>query len=343
MFKLSMVLPGGGPAGGVRSTVTLGNGLRAKGHQVRLLVRSNPLGSSGWKSQARTWAAKLRSPRNQALDWVDHFEGPVESYTRLDDIAFDEGEIVCAVGSYTVPDVEALDAPVKKLRHCRGFSRYGNHMDAWRGPMKTVTVSGTLTAELEEMAPGTVLGVVPNGKEPDRYFEMPELKRDGVGAIYYNHPNKCPEDTRRLMAALREAFPTTPQYMFSTERQPSDLKVDEYVRLAPIEKARELYNRSKIWVLTSKDEGMPGPVLEAMLCGAVVVSADNPGSRELIRDGENGVIVPVGDIDAFVARIGALLSDEPERLRLAAAGKETAMGYTWEKSVAAMEAALAKL
>ncbi|MBD3240630.1 MAG: glycosyltransferase, partial [Chitinivibrionales bacterium] len=78
-------------------------------------------------------------------------------------------------------------------------------------------------------------------------------------------------------------------------------------------------------------------VLEAMACGCAVVSTDNIGSREIVRDGENGILLPIGDVDGFVNIVGRLLFDTELRERLAQAGQQTARTYTWERAVDQME------
>lgn len=69
---------------------------------------------------------------------------------------------------------------------------------------------------------------------------------------------------------------------------------------------------SRIFLMTSDFEGMPNALIEAMACGLPCVSTDcSPGgASELIRSGENGVIVPCGDAQA-IARAMINLLREP--------------------------------
>lgn len=68
---------------------------------------------------------------------------------------------------------------------------------------------------------------------------------------------------------------------------------------------------SSIFVLSSGHEGMPNALLEAMCLGIPSISTDCPcgGPGELIRDGENGFLIPVGDEKALADRLRILLSD----------------------------------
>jgi glycosyltransferase involved in cell wall biosynthesis len=79
--------------------------------------------------------------------------------------------------------------------------------------------------------------------------------------------------------------------------------------------------RATLCVLTSRFEGLPNALLEAMALGIPIVStACQYGPLELLAGGEGGVLAPVGDAPAFAGAVAALL-DAPERRReLAAQG-----------------------
>jgi glycosyltransferase involved in cell wall biosynthesis len=68
--------------------------------------------------------------------------------------------------------------------------------------------------------------------------------------------------------------------------------------------------QASVFVLSSRWEGLPGAVIEALYCGAPVVATDCPGGpREILGDGEYGRLVPVGDSVALSRAIEATLAD----------------------------------
>jgi glycosyltransferase involved in cell wall biosynthesis len=56
-------------------------------------------------------------------------------------------------------------------------------------------------------------------------------------------------------------------------------------------------------------EGLPKSLLEAAACGLPIVTTDAPGCREIVRDGVNGLLVPVRDAPALAAALGKLIGD----------------------------------
>ncbi|MFE5426926.1 glycosyltransferase family 4 protein [Peribacillus simplex] len=74
----------------------------------------------------------------------------------------------------------------------------------------------------------------------------------------------------------------------------------------------ECINGGAMFVLSSDYEGMPNVVIEAMSMGMPVISTDCPsgGSSELIKNGENGILVPVGDIDSLTQAMFEIAESE---------------------------------
>src|SRR5690606_30832561 len=67
--------------------------------------------------------------------------------------------------------------------------------------------------------------------------------------------------------------------------------------------------RSHIVLLPSYREGLPRGLIEAAATARAIVTTDVPGCREVVRDHENGLLVPLRDVDATAAAIARLLDD----------------------------------
>jgi starch synthase len=72
-----------------------------------------------------------------------------------------------------------------------------------------------------------------------------------------------------------------------------------------------------VYAFPSRHEGFPVAPVEAMACGLPVVAADAPGVADILED-RAGVVVPVGDAEAFARALRALLDDEASRAELGA-------------------------
>ena len=76
------------------------------------------------------------------------------------------------------------------------------------------------------------------------------------------------------------------------------------------EKAVLQIARSAVFVLSSRSEGMPNALIEAMAAGVPCVSTEcDMGPKELIKDGQNGLLVPVDDAEAMAQAICRILRD----------------------------------
>ena len=82
-------------------------------------------------------------------------------------------------------------------------------------------------------------------------------------------------------------------------------------------------------------EGVPKSLIEAASCGRPIVTTDSPGCREIVRDGENGFLVPVRDSAALAVAIRKLMDDPPLRRRFGVRGRELVMKrFSLEKVIA---------
>jgi glycosyltransferase involved in cell wall biosynthesis len=86
--------------------------------------------------------------------------------------------------------------------------------------------------------------------------------------------------------------------------------------------AEVIKQASIVCLPTTYKEGLPRLLVEAGACGRPVVTTDTPGCRTVVRNGENGQMIPPGDVPALVAALKILLDNPALRQKMGARGRK---------------------
>jgi glycosyltransferase involved in cell wall biosynthesis len=127
------------------------------------------------------------------------------------------------------------------------------------------------------------------------------------------------------------------------ERQARELRLDERVSFlgsVPREQVLRLFRAAEASVLPSAWENFPHAVVEALAVGCPVIATAVGGVPEVVRDGENGLLVAPGDPAALAAAIARYFADEQLRGRLRDAAAGSVHGYSEQAVFTTIEAEL---
>ena len=113
---------------------------------------------------------------------------------------------------------------------------------------------------------------------------------------------------------------------------------DRVIFLGAVSGLQALMRDADAFVLSSRYEGFPNVLLEALACSLPVVATDCPGGpREILHDGEFGLLVPCEDPAALAGALCRVVSDVSLRVRLSAAAPLATAKYAVERVVARWE------
>jgi glycosyltransferase involved in cell wall biosynthesis len=131
----------------------------------------------------------------------------------------------------------------------------------------------------------------------------------------------------------------TGEYRARLERLVAELGLIESVRLSGrLDDVARVLSSLDVFVSASRSEAFGMAMVEAMACSVPVVATATEGAREIVTDGVNGLIVPIGDSNALAEAVLSLLRDERLRLDFGTRAREAAhRRFSLERMVEATE------
>jgi glycosyltransferase involved in cell wall biosynthesis len=109
--------------------------------------------------------------------------------------------------------------------------------------------------------------------------------------------------------------------------------LERIIFIGSVDNAEPYISRFTVGVLCSESEGFSNSLIEYMQAGLPVICTDTGGNGELIEDGINGFLVPVGDVDRLADRLVKVLSDSAMARRLGEAARDTARSYSVSRMI----------
>ena len=150
-------------------------------------------------------------------------------------------------------------------------------------------------------------------------LDSPWEERKNICAVGRMDEDKCFDDLITSFAKVHEKHPDLSLDLYGDgplrhelKAMSANLGLEHFISFhGGCNRILEEYSKHKIFVMASRREGMPNVLMEALASGCACVSTDcDFGPSELIRDGDNGFLVPVHDTDAMAKKICLLLDDD---------------------------------
>src|SRR3989344_1106333 len=152
-------------------------------------------------------------------------------------------------------------------------------------------------------------------------------------------PRKDPETLIRAFAQLKKDVQLVIVGSGILENEmknlANELKINDDIIFAGAKSPEEMYSwygAANMFALPSLSEGRPNVILEAMASELPIVATNIGGTNEVIRDGKNGLLFPVKDVDALAKAMTKILKDKKLTPALSKSARDDIvnMGYTWE-------------
>ena len=99
----------------------------------------------------------------------------------------------------------------------------------------------------------------------------------------------------------------------------------------------DILRNTDIYICASIYESFCLPVLEAMTCGAAIITTNNGGNMDFVKDNENAILIKKDNIDDIVNKIEILLNDKELRKKFTQKGLEIARKFSWKKTIDKIE------
>lgn len=201
-------------------------------------------------------------------------------------------------------------------------------LSCYRKEFKNLTISNYNKGEISQL--GLSATMIPCGYEPGVYYKIDSIQKErnvllAVGRSFFQKNFNFSFDAWQLLGNKKPNF-----WLFGTEPDLASLDKKITYHTKPTDKElNELYNKSTVFIQTSRHEGFCLPILEAMASGTPVICTDAHGNRDFSIDGKTCLMVDHDDTNALSSTISKLFSDEKLQKRLIKNSLNEVKKYKW--------------
>jgi glycosyltransferase involved in cell wall biosynthesis len=162
--------------------------------------------------------------------------------------------------------------------------------------------------------------------------------RPRVLMLHHDYAWKGTADGFETVARVKRRVPGLYLVGFGVTAPRGPAGYDEFHADLPQEELAALYSGCEIYLCPSWDEGLGMPPMEAMACGAALVTYDNGGCRDYAHHGRTALVARRRDVADLAAKLEQLAADGELRARIAAAGSAfVRTAFDWDRAVRRLE------
>lgn len=189
---------------------------------------------------------------------------------------------------------------------------------------------------IENGVPENKLIQVPYGVDLEEFKQVE--KKDNVFRVIFAGGMTIRKGVHYLLQAFSELKLPNSELMLigsiSEEMKPSFEKYKgsyNYIGHIPQRELHKYYSQGSVFVIMSIEEGLALVQPQAMACGLPIIATTNTGAEDIVRDGKDGFIIPIRDVEALKNKL-TYLYEHPEICRqMGQSAKEhVSKGFTWD-------------
>jgi len=336
-------------SGGNRILLEYANRLHDMGHDLRLYVLAKPsrwYRIDHWKRILNKTVIKLPSAE---IDWMDN-KIPINVLTCNNNKLIPDSDIILATAWQTAHFIAPLlDSKGKKfyfIQHDESlWTRDKNKArKTYFMPLKKIVVSTWLkNVLLEKYRQETEILLNPVN---EKIFYLDAIRQNNASRVcllHHNYDWKGYKDAIEAIKIVRSNNCEIHPVVFGEKFQdPSRLFEDagfrfEYHYRPTGEALRQLYGSCGTYLCPSWYEGSGLPSMEAMACGAALVTTNTGGSQDYAIDGKTALVSPPRDPEKLATNLARILNDEKLRCELAKNGSQKINEFSWEENTLKLE------
>lgn len=311
-MKIDFWLPHVKIAGGTKITLSYAVALKRLEHQVRVFVPH-----SSWRERllsTATWKGIMPISPVYVRDWQ-----------KAADMA---GDIIIADSWQAASALVGSRAKSTLFHFIQHDERlyHGTPSDVeqvyTQKALNKIAVSSWLKERLEHEFSQSVFLLMNTVDRTMFYPATVEGKKTHVRILLLVHTYdwKGTQEGIDIIERLKTTYPHITLVGFGVRTKQAPNALDEYYYNPSQDQLRHLYATADIFVCPSWDEGFGLPSLEAMACGAVVVTYDNGGSRDFAFHEKTALVAPRRNVDLLAKEVERAIVDQDLRVRLRQGG-----------------------
>ncbi|MEK7629855.1 MAG: glycosyltransferase family 4 protein [Patescibacteria group bacterium] len=176
----------------------------------------------------------------------------------------------------------------------------------------------------------------PYGFDLLKFWQVP--KKDNIFRIIFGGGLSLRKGTHYLLKAFSELKLPNAELLLIGAINPEIIPFLEkykgnykHITYRPINELYKFYSQGSVFVMPSIEEGLAMVQPQAMACGLPVICTTNTGGEDIIRDGKDGFIIPIRDVDKLKEKILYLYDNSEVRQEMGKSAKERVIsGFTWD-------------